>query len=94
MTTLEELKEIQELHYYTMSFGKYKGCVLYDVIERKPQYILWCINNVSWFINYSQTLKEKIREYVKNVCDNSESPYDRPMEYFGEDFGWFQEINV
>lgn len=32
-----------------LSFGKYKGSTIKDVIKEEPSYLIWCQNNVGWF---------------------------------------------
>jgi len=32
-----------------MTFGKFKGETIKDLIERNPAYLEWCLRNVNWF---------------------------------------------
>ena len=32
-----------------MSFGKYRGQVLEDIIKKDPNYVIWAIENTSFF---------------------------------------------
>lgn len=31
------------------TFGKYKGLSILSVIERDPEYVRWCTENIEWF---------------------------------------------
>ena len=35
--------------YNRLKFGKYKGEYVQDVIEKDPDYLLWCLDNIDWF---------------------------------------------
>ncbi len=33
-----------------LSFGKYRGCTVQEIINDKdPNYLYWCMNNIEWF---------------------------------------------
>lgn len=34
---------------YILSFGKYQGCSIAKVMLTDPDYIYWCLENISWF---------------------------------------------
>lgn len=35
--------------YQSLQFGKYKGEQVQDIIEKDPDYIRWCLDNIDWF---------------------------------------------
>lgn len=51
-----------------LSFGKYKGSTIKDVIKEEPSYLIWCQQNVGWFeLDEDLLLKcEELVEQSKN----------------------------
>jgi hypothetical protein len=46
-----------------MTFGKYKGCTIEEVLYHHPSYIVWCINNVRFFKINEELENEIIKRY-------------------------------
>lgn len=44
-----------------MTFGKYKGKTIIEVIKDHPTYIEWCLTNINWFSlnKYEETCYKK-----------------------------------
>lgn len=44
---------MKQVHIYTLTdcltFGKYRGRSIQDVLQKEPQYIQWCLQNVEGF---------------------------------------------
>lgn len=57
-----------------LSFGKYEGQVIDDIIDTNPKYIQWCLENVKWF-----SLSKSLVQRLANAL-NAENP-----EYLEED---------
>ena len=32
-----------------LTFGRYKGKILRNIIKKDPDYIAWCFDNIKWF---------------------------------------------
>ena len=47
----------------TLTFGKYKGKTVLQVIDENPSYIVWCIRNVTNFSIDPILSKELCRQY-------------------------------
>lgn len=47
-----------------MTYGKYQGDIIRDIIYKNPKYLKWVYDNVSWFI-----LSEKAYQCLKNALD-------------------------
>ena len=56
-----------------LAFGKYKGWSLSYVISNNPNYIKWCIENVSGF----ELTKEENNELKKSLYKQRTSCYER-----------------
>ena len=60
----------------TLTFGKYKGKTILQVIKEKPAYIVWCVRNIKNF-NIDNTLaKELCRQYDEHFWKYSLSKYN------------------
>lgn len=46
-------------------FGKYKGKTLFYVLDKNPQYIVWCINNIKDF-KIDKGLKDDLLVHYSN----------------------------
>lgn len=44
--------------HYTLTFGKYKGKKIEDVIEEDPKYLLWAHENIEWFQLSDEALED------------------------------------
>lgn len=57
VTSFKSMTEINEKSYEpkhfnsTMSFGKYKDQLVGDIIRDDPNYLLWCVDNLSFEID-------------------------------------------
>jgi hypothetical protein len=61
-----------------LSFGKYEGQTIKDVIRVDPDYILWCIDNIEWFELDEEAEEELEWAYADDDEDYSWHPaYDR-----------------
>lgn len=69
-----------------LTFGKYEGETVLDVIKKNAGYILWCIDEIDWF-DVTTEIADLAREYYEdrlwdysygNPCDsyNTESYLD------------------
>lgn len=92
MKSLEDLytEEIALERASVISFGKYKGKTVQDVIEMNPGYLIWANENVSFFALSSPLLNEvenlkSIRDRERNsgfqATEEMLSGYD-PYEHF------------
>lgn len=64
-----------------ISFGKYKGQTVQEVMNDDPDYLIWAYENIVEFDLDAQVLDE--------IVDNSK-PKDYPLEGF--DLGWINEV--
>jgi len=75
-------KEFVHSEETELTFGKYKGSLLKDVIKRDPVYVEWCLSNISWFkITYS--CKVDLGKELAKVATVCKVSYYDPY-----DFGW------
>ena len=56
---------------YVFSFGQYKGMDYEDVKLDDPAYILWCIDNMDWFI-VSYEEKQRLLELTEDSVSDLE----------------------
>ncbi len=50
---------------HVMTFGKYRGVVLADILEAEPQYIVWLSKNTD--IDFHHTILEEAEEYAGQI---------------------------
>ena len=50
-----------------LSFGKFYGMSIKEIIDKKPSYIIWCSENIEWFV-----LDEKAKQYLLNNLDTDD----------------------
>lgn len=58
-----------------LTFGKYRGYRIEDVLEVDPSYLVWAVNNVHWFrlkpnvyeLAIDGLYKERTREYLNDL---------------------------
>lgn len=65
-----------------ITFGKYKGWLIKDLVEHNPQYLLWCQENISWFDLHSDVLEvieenEIDREFNQVIHEEIRSAFPR-----------------
>jgi tetratricopeptide (TPR) repeat protein len=77
-----------------ITFGKYKGKTLEEVLEKDPPYVLWCITNVLFFCIDKRFLVSKKFKLQKNYLKALELNLvklrfieDIEEEYTSEDYG-------
>lgn len=58
-----------------LTFGKYKGQRVSDILERDPDYIAWCTENISWFRFRPQKMMTK-----EGILIQSEEVYERYLQ--------------
>lgn len=71
-----------------ITFGKYKGLTIVDVLVSDPSYLVWACDNVEFFPNFSTEIYDLAkatmpppRKRRSNSCDNDDPdwidiPYD------------------
>ena len=62
---------------YIFTFGQYKGLSVSDVLHNDSRYILWCHDNIDWFILSDQLYDRLINE----AFDDRVSNYISDMYY-------------
>ena len=70
-----------------LTFGKYKNETLLEVIIKDANYILWALNNVSFFSIDEDALVELHRK-----INNVKSSYRKPKGYHATDYLKEQDI--
>jgi len=48
----------------TITFGKYRGRTIEDIIDEDCEYIVWCLENIKWFV-----LSTKAESYLQEQQD-------------------------
>lgn len=66
-------KELESI----LTFGKYKGKTIQDVLSTNPSYLIWAHDTISWF-----KLKEEIYDEAVDAS------YKEKMNYYIENFDW------
>lgn len=56
---------------YRFNFGKYNGELIEDVVRYDADYVLWCVENISWF-----ALTEDDLHIVKEYSEEQKLDYD------------------
>jgi len=71
---------------HKMTFGKYKGEVLIDVINKDPQYIIWCAGNIEGFYLHPECKEDLERSFEAHAFSDlyPDGPDD---DYFDGEWG-------
>jgi hypothetical protein len=82
-----------------LTFGKYKGCVVKNVIAKNPSYISWANQNIEWF-ELSPEASNQLRitpvpvrysgysRYMVGAQDDDVNYDDPDFSYDGLPIGW------
>ena len=64
--TRQQLLNIPNIHE-KLTFGKFKGMSVLDVLDKQPSYLVWCVRNVPFFKIDEGLKKELIRQYEEHL---------------------------
>jgi hypothetical protein len=69
-----------------LTFGKYKGNTIAEVVSKNAQYLIWCSNSIEWF-ELSDSALQKVedtvmqqRNYYHNVNRQLDNDFHRHFD--------------
>ena len=74
---------------HLLSFGKYKGDTIEEVLRKDPELLVWYHDNIEWF-TLSDDLLIKVEERAEHVRNRKSTEVRRPPVYEGplDDWGF------
>ena len=58
-----------------LTFGKYKGQSVDEVIDNDPDYLAWAVEEIDWFKLDEEADKKLVAEIDISIADDSISPW-------------------